>query len=220
MDEKEEKQNNRRNELREKLLRGGFISIGQDYCHAITVGRSFDNDIIINYSDIERHHCLIEEIGEERFRIIDLDSANGTFVNGMRVKGSMEIGPYDEVLVGTYHVAWLHQFSRPETTLTIPPGGHLYTGKDEPPLTQQEEGVEDGMKRKRDSLRTRGLIDPTVKNPEPHQEECSEDAMKKKREELSRRLLNGETIAFGEGGKIVDVDSEEAIGTIPFGKFS
>ena len=46
-----------------------------------------------------------------------------------------------------------------------------------------------------------------------------EDENKKKRAELTRRLLNGETIAFGEGGKIVDVDSEEAIATIPYGKF-
>ncbi len=48
---------------------------------------------------------------------------------------------------------------------------------------------------------------------------ADEDENKKKRAELTRRLLNGETIAFGEGGKIVDVDSEEAIATIPYGKF-
>lgn len=48
---------------------------------------------------------------------------------------------------------------------------------------------------------------------------ADEDENKKKRAEYARRLLNGETIAFGEGGKIVDVDSEEAIATIPYGKF-
>lgn len=48
---------------------------------------------------------------------------------------------------------------------------------------------------------------------------ADESENKMKRAEFARRLLNGETIAFGEGGKIVDADSEEAIATIPYGKF-
>ena len=57
-----------------------------------------------------------------------------------------------------------------------------------------------------------------IETPKCHKASDKDDN-KKKRAELSRRLLNGETIAFGEGGKIVDVDSNEAIGTIPKGKF-
>lgn len=157
----------------------------EEYLKSITIGRNPDNDIIVNYPDVDCHHCRIEMVGEEGFRIINMNNATVTFVNGKRVKGSMIIGPYDKLQVGTHDVAWAHQFS--EESISIPPAGYLYTGENECFQIQQED---------------------------------IQDAMKRKRTELSRKLLNGETIAFGEGGKIVEVDSEEAIGIIPPGKFS
>ena len=75
---------------------------------SITIGRSSDNDFVIIDPLVNRVHCRIEIIGEERYRITDLQSKNGTYVNGKRIEGSMEIGPFDDVMVGESHVQWLH----------------------------------------------------------------------------------------------------------------
>lgn len=168
------------------------------YTKCITIGRNLGNNIILDYPDVDCYHCRIKQVGEDIFRITDLDSANGTFVNGERVKDIMKIGSFDAVQVGSHKVAWIHQFA----------------------------DVDDVMKRKREMLRMTGLM-PSTPIPVDSTSfskdrflDSDTDTMKKKRAELSKRLKKGGTIAFGEGGKIVDVDSDEAIGEIPPGKFS
>jgi transcriptional regulator with GAF, ATPase, and Fis domain len=50
----------------------------------ITIGRAGDNLIAINDSKSSRHHCVIEKKGDN-YILRDLDSQNGTRVNGERV---------------------------------------------------------------------------------------------------------------------------------------
>ena len=50
-----------------------------------SIGRDPKNSICINEHWISREHCLLKKEGE-RFKIIDLGSHNGTFVNGTPVK--------------------------------------------------------------------------------------------------------------------------------------
>jgi Nif-specific regulatory protein len=50
-----------------------------------SIGRDPKNSLCINEHWISREHCLIRKEGK-RFKVIDLDSHNGTFVNGTRVK--------------------------------------------------------------------------------------------------------------------------------------
>src|SRR5947209_4715852 len=52
---------------------------------SIAVGRDPSNQLYLNDPSVSRKHCLIEGAGEQ-FRIADLDSFNGTFVNGVPVK--------------------------------------------------------------------------------------------------------------------------------------
>ena len=80
---------------------------------SVTIGRSVQNDIIINDFLVSRIHCQIERIDTERYRITDLNSKNGTYVNGKKIEGSAEIGPFDDVMVGESHVQWLHHFGGP-----------------------------------------------------------------------------------------------------------
>lgn len=77
---------------------------------SITIGRSLENDIIVNDYKVTRTHCRIERVGEDRYRIIDLQSENGTYVNGKRLEVSMEISPFDIIRVGDTNVQWLHHF--------------------------------------------------------------------------------------------------------------
>lgn len=50
-----------------------------------TLGRALDNDIIIESSDVSRHHARIEPAGT-LLRIVDQHSTNGVRVNGRRVE--------------------------------------------------------------------------------------------------------------------------------------
>jgi hypothetical protein len=48
------------------------------------VGAKADNDVVIPNTDVSRHHAILR-VGDGRFHITDLNSKNGTFVNGTRV---------------------------------------------------------------------------------------------------------------------------------------
>ncbi len=51
----------------------------------LRVGRAADNDIVVPDLMVSRHHAEVRQIGEGKYRVVDLDSHNGTYVNGSRV---------------------------------------------------------------------------------------------------------------------------------------
>lgn len=68
-----------------------------------TIGRDFQNDIIIEDSAISRQHAKIrlesDQPGKERFFLYDLATPNGTLVNGVKIlKQALEDG--DEIEIG------------------------------------------------------------------------------------------------------------------------
>lgn len=52
-----------------------------------TIGRSPGAEFIVDAALVSRLHCRLSA-GANELRVDDLDSTNGTFVNGKRVKGS------------------------------------------------------------------------------------------------------------------------------------
>lgn len=134
----------------------------EEYLKSITIGRNLDNDIIVNYPDVDCHHCRIEMVGEEEFRIINMNNATVTFVNGKRVKGSMIIGPYDKLQVGTHSVAWVHQFADTDFSINIPCGGLVGDRVQSQMEVNNVDDKEDLFKRKRRDLTMRGLIEAPI----------------------------------------------------------
>lgn len=65
----------------------------------LTIGKLPDNNIVIDNAMVSRHHAKIVMDKEGRFEIIDLQSKNGTFVNGRKVRESMSIRPGDRIVV-------------------------------------------------------------------------------------------------------------------------
>jgi Protein of unknown function (DUF3662)/FHA domain len=66
------------------------------------VGRSEESEIVLVDASVSRHHAVVEiEAGVPFVR--DLDSTNGTFVNGRRVK-VMALRDGDELLFGNTHM--------------------------------------------------------------------------------------------------------------------
>ena len=63
-----------------------------------TVGRSAGAELMVDAALVSRLHCRLEA-GEETLDVIDLESTNGTFVNGSRVSRARLI-PGDRLQVG------------------------------------------------------------------------------------------------------------------------
>ena len=64
----------------------------------VSIGREPANQIRVDDHSVSRRHCLIKR-EDESFRIVDLESYNGTFVNGVPV-GEQSLKHGDQVAVG------------------------------------------------------------------------------------------------------------------------
>lgn len=71
----------------------------------ITIGRSADNDLQLDDPRVSRHHALLERLGS-RFRLRDLGSDNGTFVNGQPVKGMVWLKPGDQIHIAKFRLVF------------------------------------------------------------------------------------------------------------------
>ncbi|TMD40206.1 MAG: FHA domain-containing protein [Chloroflexi bacterium] len=66
--------------------------------HALRMGRSPDNDVILRDPATSGHHARLERRGEQ-FWVVDLGSTNGTFVNGESVQ-EKQLNHGDRLTVG------------------------------------------------------------------------------------------------------------------------
>ncbi|MBI1909589.1 MAG: FHA domain-containing protein [Deltaproteobacteria bacterium] len=64
----------------------------------VTIGRSPSNTVVLSESRISRKHAIVEKRGNS-YVVIDLDSSNGTLVNGKKVK-EYTLKPGDEFKIG------------------------------------------------------------------------------------------------------------------------
>jgi pSer/pThr/pTyr-binding forkhead associated (FHA) protein len=58
----------------------------------ITIGRGSKNGIVVNDNEVSREHCRLIRLMAD-YEVVDLDSSNGTFVNGARVEGTRLLQP-------------------------------------------------------------------------------------------------------------------------------
>jgi pSer/pThr/pTyr-binding forkhead associated (FHA) protein len=66
--------------------------------HALRLGRSPDNDVILRDPATSGHHARLERRGEA-FWLVDLGSTNGTFVNGEAIQ-ERQLSNGDRVTLG------------------------------------------------------------------------------------------------------------------------
>jgi pSer/pThr/pTyr-binding forkhead associated (FHA) protein len=64
----------------------------------LTIGRHPENDIVPKDAAVSKHHAVIERVGEKLI-VLDKESRNGTFVNGIKVQ-SAELNAEDTVRFG------------------------------------------------------------------------------------------------------------------------
>ena len=65
----------------------------------IRIGRGLDNELVVSDLSVSRHHAELRQLADGRYEIVDLDSHNGTYVNGQPVSRVL-LGPQDIVGVG------------------------------------------------------------------------------------------------------------------------
>jgi pSer/pThr/pTyr-binding forkhead associated (FHA) protein len=73
----------------------------------LRIGRSKENDLVIDNVDIELFHLELFCNANNNVFITDLNSKTGTFVNGVRMNGYTMLGLGDIVILGTnYELKW------------------------------------------------------------------------------------------------------------------
>ncbi len=77
----------------------------------IAIGRDVANDVVIDHPLASRRHARLER-GEQGCVVRDLDSTNGTFVNGDRVEGVRALHNQDKIWVADTEII----FNDPEAT--------------------------------------------------------------------------------------------------------
>ncbi len=80
----------------ENLKKGSVVPIRG----ALSLGRKEDNNIVLTDQYISGHHAKIF-IKNREFILEDLDSTNGTFLNGNRIYGRVKLEEEDEITIGS-----------------------------------------------------------------------------------------------------------------------
>lgn len=77
-----------------------------------TLGRSPDNDIVLENMVVSGHHCVFELRGLAEVFIEDLRSTNGTYIDGKMVK-RQRLRDGDVIAIGNFRVQFLEATERP-----------------------------------------------------------------------------------------------------------
>ncbi len=77
-------------------VKGSIFELTGD---TLTIGRSPDNQACIRDASVSGKHCVIERDGN-KYTLRDLDSTNGTHINGVKIKVS-RLKPKDIIKIGS-----------------------------------------------------------------------------------------------------------------------
>jgi ABC-type multidrug transport system ATPase subunit/predicted component of type VI protein secretion system len=67
----------------------------------LQIGRDPSNDVVLASPTVSRYHAVVERIGQ-RYRVRDLNSSNGTFVNEQRISGEVWLQAGDVIHIGPH----------------------------------------------------------------------------------------------------------------------
>ena len=119
----------------------------------IKIGRGKENDVVLTDDlNISRNHAEIFQDDDENVFLTDLESANGTFINGKKLKGSELLKTNDIVKIGKTVLPWKNYINKTILDKTI----------DQKPVIQQKEfDIETGEKvddLKKETVKNKGFV--------------------------------------------------------------
>lgn len=81
---------------------GGRLDLDKEI---VAVGRHEHSDLLLDDVSVSRHHALFTRTASGRITLRDLNSLNGTYVNGARVEETA-LHSGDEVQIGKYKLVF------------------------------------------------------------------------------------------------------------------
>ena len=79
----------------------------------VKIGRNPQNDVVINDQFVSGTHCQIIQDDRGNCTLIDTNSSNGTYVNGVLRHGEVRLSPSDMVRIGHTNLPWQNYFDSP-----------------------------------------------------------------------------------------------------------
>ena len=76
------------------------VSLKLSSANQISIGRSKDSDLVLREDDISNHHARLI-LWDDQWVIQDLDSTNGTFIDGNRVSVPTPVGVESSISLGS-----------------------------------------------------------------------------------------------------------------------
>lgn len=77
----------------------------------VKIGRSLQNDVVINDQYVSGSHCQIIKDDKGNFILIDTNSSNGTYVNGVLRHGEVHLNSMDIIMIGKTILPWQTYFN-------------------------------------------------------------------------------------------------------------
>jgi pSer/pThr/pTyr-binding forkhead associated (FHA) protein len=96
-----------------------FWLVDRDYIYPLkiglnTMGRSADNDVVVEDLYISRRHCAILVHHDSSCVLHDTASKNGTFLNGTKISGPTALKPGDEIRICNRQFVFLNRAAAPQ----------------------------------------------------------------------------------------------------------
>lgn len=95
----------------------------------IATGRDIQNDVVIRDPKVSQKHMQLIQHDDGRFSVVDLNSKNGTYVNGKRIFTEYTLHTNDTIRIGDTTIPWRDYFyqhaqdySNPDNVLPITVG--------------------------------------------------------------------------------------------------
>jgi len=86
---------------------------------SLTMGRNRDLELPLPDMKLSRRHCQIL-YNDEQCILKDLGSTNGTFVNGLRLSGQVELNDFDRIVLGDTEIEFHHDEKVPLPHNAVP----------------------------------------------------------------------------------------------------
>lgn len=101
----------------------------------ISIGRTSDNDIVLDNKAVSRRHAEVE-FGDDSALIIDKESLNGTFVNHRKIDEEI-LKDNDKITIGKFNLVY-HQDTPKDTKLTDLDGTMVLSTKKQKKLLEKD----------------------------------------------------------------------------------
>lgn len=92
----------------------------------LTIGRAPGNDLVLQDSMASRNHAEIRRMGDGRYRITDIGSSNGTWLNGRRLTVPRELENGDQIAIGGAQMRFIAPRMEPQEEPSMGTGTALF----------------------------------------------------------------------------------------------